>query len=106
MACKDHLTFGAFVGHACIAVLVGNNACVDYLRKTIALLCRKFIELSQSIFIREIFALNSLLFNRRSNAPVEEEGWNVKLSALCSARPAGWYKTTFSSQAATWLTCS
>lgn len=58
VACKDHLTFRAFVGHACITVLVGNNTCVGYLRKTIALLCRKFKKLSLSIFIREIFALN------------------------------------------------
>lgn len=73
MACQDHLTFGALVGHACITVLVGNNICVDYCKKATALLCRLFIEISQSIFIREIFTLNSLLFSRRTNAPIEEE---------------------------------
>lgn len=52
---------------------VGNNACVDYNEKAIALLCRIFVELSQSIFIREIFILNSLLFSRRTNTPTEEE---------------------------------
>lgn len=73
-----------FQGHACITVLVGNNTCVNYLRKTIALLCRKFIELSLSIFIREIFALNLLLFSRRAIASAEEEAgmWCYQLSAL------------------------
>lgn len=45
VACQDHLTFRACVEHACITDVVGNNACVDYLIETIALLCRKFTKL-------------------------------------------------------------
>lgn len=103
VACQDHLTFRACVEHACITDVVGNNACMDSLIKTVALLCRKFTELSLSIFIREIFALNSLLFSRKANAPKEEESemWSYQLSALLDL-----YKTTFSSQAATWLMSS
>lgn len=37
-----------------------------------------------SIVIREIFALNSLLFSRKASAPIEEEAemWSYQLSAL------------------------
>lgn len=69
VACKGHLIFRVLVGHLSVMALVGSDACVDYHRgrRTIALLCGKFIDLLQSVFIREIFALSSLIFSGRAS---------------------------------------